>query len=392
MNRHLGYCTNVHAGADLSVTRANLQRHALAVRQRVCPTEPLGIGLWLSASSARSLREPGRLDGFSTWLEKSGLLAYTINGFPYGDFHRKIVKHDVYRPTWCDPARVDYTQDLIAILHTLLPEGMEGSISTLPLQWGTPAPDRDQLQGAAENLSAIADRLSQLEQQEGRLIYLCIEPEPGCALQCSADVVAFFRHHLLPNREEDRIRRYLRVCHDICHAAVMFEDQAEAIAAYRDAGISIGKVQVSSAIELCFDRLEHGERTAAIDQLRQFAEDRYLHQTVIQPAPNERTVFFEDLPQALALVEDPRELAGLWRTHFHVPIYLEGFGLLETTQRAIRPCVQTLDDRLAGTPLEVETYAWSVLPEELQQPVLADGIACELRWFRQLLEEEGLGA
>ena len=387
MNGHLGYCTNVHAGADLNATRTNLQQHALAVRQQVCPTTPLGIGLWLSASSARSLREPGRLKGFGAWLSQAGLLPYTVNGFPYGDFHQRIVKHDVYQPTWCNPARVDYTCDLIAILHALLPEGMQGSISTLPLQWGIPVPDTGQLERAAENLCAVADRLSLLEQQDGRLICLCLEPEPGCVLQRSTDVVDFFQRYLLSRRDEDLVRRYLRVCHDICHAAVMFEDQVQAIATYRNAGISIGKIQVSSAIELHFDRLEPGERTAAVNQLRQFAEDRYLHQTVIQSTPNERTVFFEDLPQALALIEDPRELTGQWRTHFHVPVYLGGFGFLQTSRQAIRDCVQTLDDCLDGMQFEVETYAWGVLPDELQQPVLADGIAHELRWFQQLCEE-----
>ena len=387
MNGHFGYCTNVHSGADLSATRNNLQQHALAVRQQVCPSTPLGIGLWLSASSARSLREPGQLEEFGAWLSQAGLLPYTVNGFPYGDFHQTIVKHEVYQPTWSESARVDYTCDLIAVLHALLPEGMQGSISTLPLQWGIPVPETSQLDRAAENLCIVADRLSQLEEQDGRLIYLCLEPEPGCVLQRSADVVGFFQRYLLPRRDEDLVRRYLRVCHDVCHAAVMFEDQVQAIATYRNAGISIGKIQVSSAIELHFDRLEPDERTAAVDQLRQFAEDRYLHQTVIRSDPNERTVFFEDLPQVLALIEDPHELTGQWRTHFHVPVYLGGFGFLETSRQAIRECVRTLEDCLDEMHFEVETYAWGVLPDELQQPVLADGIAHELRWFQRICEE-----
>ena len=44
-----GYCTNVHAGATLEATRANLERHALEVKAEYSPDRPMGVGLWLSA-------------------------------------------------------------------------------------------------------------------------------------------------------------------------------------------------------------------------------------------------------------------------------------------------------------------------------------------------------
>ena len=43
---------------------------------------------------------------------------------------------------------------------------------------------------------------------------------------------------------------------------------------------------------------------------------------------------------------------------------------------------------------EVETYAWGVLPPELQQPDLAAGIADEMAWFRgawQKVQDERAG-
>ena len=43
------------------------------------------------------------------------------------------------------------------------------------------------------------------------------------------------------------------------------------------------------------------------------------------------------------------------------------------------------------THFEVETYAWSVLPESLQVPQIAEGIAREMTWFAALLEEAGSG-
>ena len=383
MTYQLGYCTNVHAGADLDQTRANLQQHAWAVKQIVSPHAPLGIGLWLSAAAARSLRQDGRLGEFQAWLDESGLLPFTINGFPYGDFHQTVVKHQVYHPTWCEQDRLDYTLDLIAIQHQLLPSGMEGSISTLPLQWGHPKPTADELARSAANLAAIAQHLERLEHQTGRLIYGCLEPEPGCVLQRSPDVVQFFEQFLLPGRHERSIRRHIRVCHDVCHAAVMFEDQAEAVGRYRAAGIGIGKVQVSSAVAVCLDELEDADRPQAIAQLGEFDEPRYLHQTCVRPAEGAAAAFFEDLPLALQSAA-ARELRGQWRVHFHVPIYVERFGRLSTSRPDIEACLQAVRPCPELSHFEIETYAWTVLPESLRQPTLAEGIAAEIRWLREL--------
>jgi len=385
MSIQLGYCTNVHAGADLDQTRANLQQHALAVKRLVSPQTPLGIGLWLSAAASGTLRRGGQLDEFQAWLQEAGLVPFTFNGFPFGDFHQRVVKHRVYQPTWCDRARLDYTLDLIAIQHQLLPPGREGSISTLPLQWGHPPPSGSDLQRCAENLAEIAEQLDYLRQETGRLIYVCLEPEPGCVLQRSADVVDFFEHFLLPGRDERCLRRHIRVCHDVCHAAVMFEDQADAVARYVAAGIAIGKVQVSSALVLNLDELAAADRRPALEQLRGFHEDRYLHQTCVQATASGAPSFFEDLPAALQTAADDRPQQGQWRVHFHVPIHVGRFGRLSTSQSDIAACLQAVRRCPELRHFEIETYAWTVLPEPLRQATLAEGIAAEIRWFQRLV-------
>jgi hypothetical protein len=306
---------------------------------------------------------------------------FTLNGFPYGDFHQETVKHEVYQPTWTEPPRVQYTRALIEILDQLLPPEMEGSISTLPLEWGHPAPSDRRLETAARNLQHIAETLERLEQQRGRLIYLCLEPEPGCVLQRSADVVRFFQDHLLAHQDEDQLRRYIRVCHDICHTAVMFEQQEEVLGRYASAGIRVGKIQVSSAVVLPLDDIPPSERAAAFGQLRTFAEDRYLHQTTVRQAVDQPPLFFEDLPQALQTVEAPERMVGQWRVHFHVPIYLERFGALQTSRQDILECLAAARRAGGVKHFEVETYAWNVLPAELQMAALSDGIADELRWL-----------
>lgn len=384
----LGYCTNVHAGATFEQTLANLDTHAVKVKERVSPGEPMGVGLWLSARAAREVLEQDRTAELRDWLGSRGLLAFTFNGFPHGDFHQPVVKFRVYQPDWSEDSRLAYTVDLANILACLLPEGAEGSISTLPVGWGgdfRKAPEK--LRAAGNHLHAIATHLARLEAERGRLIHLDLEPEPGCQLTTSRDLVEFFEQYLLSGGSEKTgsekiVRRHLRVCHDVCHAAVMFEDQAEVLERYRRAGIEIGKVQLSSAIRARFEALDEGQKTACFRQLRSFAEDRYLHQTVIQPTASlsRSRVFVEDLPAALEMARRDVTLRGEWRVHFHVPLYLERFGLVETTQQTVLDCLAAIRDFPGVRHFEAETYAWSVVPDELRVNELAAGIADELRW------------
>ncbi len=380
MDLHVGYCTNVHAGRGLAEMQANLRRHATEVKKKCSPNHPMGVGLWLSAVSARELRKPDSLEPFRDWLREVELTPYTLNGFPYGDFHQDVVKHLVYQPTWMEPARVEYTRDLIAIQDGLLPDGLQGSISTLPICWGAPSPSAEKL--AVEHLRQIAACAAELEQESGRLIYVCIEPEPGCHIQRTDDMIGFFENHLLGENDEEIVRRHIRVCHDICHASVMFESQRDVFQRYQAAGISIGKVQVSSAVCLRADSADPRERKLALAQLAAFGEDRYLHQTSVRTADG-RSLFFEDLPEALQAASDPAVATGEWRVHFHVPVYLERFGQLGTSRDDIIECLRAAEEFSDVQHYEVETYAWNVLPPELQVEHLADGIAQELTWFAE---------
>jgi hypothetical protein len=384
-----GYCTNVHAGPTLEATKANLERYALAVKRLYSPDRPMGVGLWLAASAAAELVATGQVQAFGQWLAQRGLVPYTLNGFPYGDFHQPIVKHRVYEPTWWQPERLAYTLQLVEILHGILPPGLEGSISTLPISWGAPCPDRAEMDLAGEQFREAAAHMHRLEEETGRLIYLCLEPEPGCALSFADDAVHFFQWQLLDREDDEIVQRHLRICHDVCHAAVMFEDQAEVLLKYRDAGIKLGKIQVSAALRMDLNYFEppaDEQRAGAIAQLASFREDRYLHQTVVRRGIDD--VFYQDLPAALEAESD--NPTGEWRVHFHVPIYLNEFGYLRSTQEQIGQCLTAVRKFSSCKHYEVETYAWGVLPPDLAQPDLAAGIAEELRWFEKLctLEED----
>src|SRR5688500_12893955 len=97
----LGYCTNVHAGTTLTQIIEQLEKHDVPVKKALCSEQPLGIGLWFHAEVAHDLvASEGWLLHLSEWLDDKGLVPFTVNGFPYGDFHAPVVKRHVYRPNW----------------------------------------------------------------------------------------------------------------------------------------------------------------------------------------------------------------------------------------------------------------------------------------------------
>ena len=388
----IGYCGNVHPGRTIEEVKKNLAEYSIAVKRHVRPDQEMGIGLWLSATAARELDDQNKLLSFRDWLAENGLIPFTLNGFPYGDFHQEIVKHDVYRPTWAEVERLDYTVRLAEILNMLLPEEIDGTISTLPLGWpvevttGISNVENELFwKSCSRNLISCAQRLQNIYQATGRNIMVCIEPEPGCILDTWDDIVGFFDQHLFNGDAEttEMVRNHIGVCHDVCHSAVMFEEQSKAINEYASAGIKIGKVQVSSAINVNFEGDSEDAKAAKINQLASFAEPKYLHQTSVRIGEN--VAFYEDLNLALAKASDDPQ--GQWRVHFHVPIFSQALAQIGTTQTDIELCVKAIID--SGKPLphfEVETYAWNVLPKPLQQQPLADGIAKEIVWFDQLME------
>ncbi|MCF7957632.1 MAG: metabolite traffic protein EboE [Phycisphaerae bacterium] len=376
-----GYCSNVHAGSDLDETIANLTTYTLRVKQLVSPGEPMGVGLWLSARSAHAMVAENRLSEFKAFLDDHGLIPFTLNGFPYGDFHAPVVKRKVYQPDWTDLRRYDYTIELAGILSRLVDEGGHASLSTLPLGWPQgPRGDWPYAQAAQQLFKLIAS-LRALEEETGRRITVSLEPEPGCVLERATDVVSFFNNYLLGKGHDEAVLRYLGVCHDICHTAVMFERQCETLKAYTAAGIKIFKVHVSSAVEVDFTDMSVEDKAQALKQLQSFHEPKYLHQTCIQR--DEQTLFYDDLIDAVE-AEAP---VGVWRTHFHVPIYLDTVGLLRATRDDLIEGVLSVKEYSACDLFEIETYAWGVLPEELQVSDLAEGIASELKWFKDTFTE-----
>jgi hypothetical protein len=310
------------------------------------------------------------------------LFVVTLNGFPYGNFHAEVVKRAVYHPDLTADARREYLYGLAAVLSELLPgDAPEGTISTLPVGHAAELP-AGAVARAAEQLCRLSEDLARLADRTGKSVRICLEPEPGCALESTQQAVEFFTRDLFGAAERlgtDRrlLEAHLGVCYDTCHQAVAFEDAATSIGALVDAGIRIGKAQLSSALELANPRSD-----AARAELLAFSEPRFLHQARAR-LPNGSLHAVDDLPDTHELPQD-----CAWRVHFHVPIHRALVGRITTTRSFLEDALRAFL-RLPHLPqLEVETYTWSVLPAEERPRTARDlvrGLAEEVRWARGVL-------
>src|SRR5438046_2113027 len=109
---HLTYCTNIHPAETWPETLALLRQHLPAIRENVAPRRRFGLGLRLAASAAEALSEDAAMAEFEDFLAAENTYVFTLNGFPYGSFHGRRVKEQVYAPDWSTPDRLTYTNRL----------------------------------------------------------------------------------------------------------------------------------------------------------------------------------------------------------------------------------------------------------------------------------------
>ncbi|MBS7253972.1 metabolite traffic protein EboE [Flavobacterium branchiicola] len=389
---HLSYCTNIHSGESWEAVFKSIQTYCVPLKKKVSPDMPFGIGLRLSYQAATELVLDDNLSLFKDWLLQNEMYVFTMNGFPYGNFHNEPVKDKVHLPDWTSSERLNYTKLLFTILGQLLPEGIEGGISTSPLSYKhwykTEASLIQARQIATKQLITIVIQLVEFYQTSGIFMHLDIEPEPDGIIENSDEYIAFFRDYLLKDgasilaahlscslsQAEEHIRNHLQLCYDVCHFAIGYEESEEVIKKMEKHGLKIGKLQISAALKCTV------LSDASVDELqsclRNFDEPTYLHQVVIKTT-DERLHKFNDLKNGIEAMkrDDFMEL----RTHFHVPIFIEDYQLLQSTQCDIVNILQNWKKTGFTKHLEIETYTWEVLPAHLQLD-LTQSIERELKW------------
>ncbi len=387
---HLTYCTNIHAGESWEEVRDSLNTFVPPIRDALTQGAPMGIGLRLSGQAAFSLQDSHTLKAFQQQLLGLNAYVFTLNAFPYGQFHGTQVKQDVYLPDWTSPERLRYTLACIDILVALLPEGVDGSISTVPVGFRDAAQAPGALDNILDHLLQCVVHLVDCAQRQGKLIALALEPEPACYLETTQEAADFILDHMRSPAVVSKLaqtlscsneqamaalRTHLGVCFDVCHSAVAFEDPLQAMRQLRAVGICIPKIQLSSAVRI------PDMRADLLPALHMFDDAVYLHQVVVQSQDLTR---FLDLPQAMAAYQ-AGQANGEWRVHCHVPVFLEHTGAISTTQAQLLQTLQGCKLEGFSSHLEVETYTWDVLPAALKTDSKAQAIARELQFVHQIL-------
>jgi len=396
---HLTYCTNIHPGENWDAHFKQLQLHIPLVKAALSPDQPFGIGLRLSNKASLELSKEAALQEFKDWLQEQGCYVFTMNGFPYGGFHNVTVKDQVHVPDWTTGDRVTYTIRLFRLLAALLPDGMEGGVSTCPLSyklWNRCAEEKASVtESATLNLLLVVEQLARIRRSGGPLLHIDIEPEPDGMLENSQEYIDWYFQQLLPagipflsdklgvteEAAAQMLKDHVQLCYDVCHFALAYEQPEAVLNTMRQYGLKIGKLQISAALKALLPAAGSQERANVIDAFRTFNEPTYLHQ-VIARTGNGYT-HYPDLPEALADAENPQ--VQEWRSHFHVPLFIDHYGLLAATREDIQQVLALQQTQLFTTHLEVETYTWEVLPPDLKLP-MDQSIARELAWVQQQLE------
>jgi len=386
---HLTFCTNIYAGESWLAHFAVLKDSFPVLKSRLSPNKPMGIGLRLSNLASIELLASNHLQDFKKWLGDVDGYVFTMNGFPYGGFHHTIVKDQVHAPDWTTRDRVDYTIRLFNILAELLPEGMDGGISTSPLSykpWFSTLNERDIAKATAtENILKVAKELKAIKERTGKILHLDIEPEPDGFLESGPEFIDWYETVLLGAEQneltEAEIKKHITLCYDVCHFAIGYEPHTEIIDQLKNKGILVGKIQISAALKAELP-VAVSDRNATINQLARFDEPTYLHQ-VIAKQSDASLIRYPDLSNALADKENMNSTE--WRAHFHVPIFVEDMGSIQSTQADIKAVLDYFKGKAFTNHLEVETYTWEVLPAALKAP-LNDSIVRELQWVKNILE------
>lgn len=390
---HLTYSTLVHPGDTWQEMWESLRSFVPAVKARVSPDAPFGVSLRLSGSSAATLAgSPGLRAELRDFLTAEQLYVYTVNAFPHGPFKGRSVMEDVYEPDWSTRERLDYTTQVADVLADIAAPGIRPTIQTAPLAYRTKVVDDAYVQSLVDHLMRAVAHLVELERRTGVQVALALEPEPACWLETTAQTVRFFEERIYStdgrtafarlsgeplSRVEDLLRRHLGVVFDICHQSVGFEDIGASLEHLVAAGVPILKLQAASALRVPDVTPE------VVAELEAFTDTIYLSQTTARRDGVD--VHHLHLADAIAAYRADPSGTREWRTHFHLPVFLDDLGALGTTRSGIEDAMRLHAATPLSEHLEIETYTWDVLPAHLKTGDIVDYVSRELEWVRALL-------
>lgn len=356
-NRSLTYCSNIFKEKKFKKLLLKLSEYSSFLKKKL-NKEEIGLGLCLSNKITNEILDKDNLEYFKNWCSDNYIYISSINGFVFKSFHKKKIKELIYYPDWSAKQRIDYTKNIIKLLDVFDNNLNDFSISTIPVSFKKWVKKRNKKYIyfiSAYNLLEIVNFLDYIEKIKQKLIHIDIEPEPGCFIENINDYIYFYYFWLLPllkfffKKDESILKKYINLCYDICHFSVNYDDHVNIIKLIKDNDIVIGKIQVSSALEIfSLDKVD------LINDLSFLSKSKFLHQN---------TYFYKNkLKRNLDLHYLHHNKFDSARIHCHMPLYMDFYkNNIRTTSYETKNVLTLLLKNFLTKHIEIETYTYDML-------------------------------
>jgi hypothetical protein len=388
----------VHAGAIRPVSSfADVQawvRESLApINMAIGNDRPVGVSVRLSqAALADPLLTGANLKALlgEYGLNLAGISGVSISGG---------AKDQVHHPDWRTEDRLSFMFAASNLLAEVAEAGgPEPGITTnafshrrwldvdFPGNWAA----------LTLNLVRVVQHLATIRERTGITMHIDLEAEPGSVLRDTADIIHFWHTWLLgrgaamlsdrmqvtDGTAADVLQRHVRLALDTAHAAVVWDDAATSLDKVAETGVGIGRLQVSSALEIAVPA-DGAARADVRMHLGQLQSDRLLQQ-VVATRDGAIVARYEDLPDAIAAIDGA---AGeTWRIHTHAPVLSDRYGVWRSTRDEAAAWLQETATRGMDVPMiELRSANWDVVPADDRSP-MEQMVAREAKWVRSVVE------
>jgi hypothetical protein len=383
---NLTYCSNIFKDKNLNNLKKNIEKFLKKIKQ--INMDPIGISLCLSNNLSKTLIKNKIIKNLNLWLKEHNIYVSSINGFVYKDFHEKNIKENIYLPDWTSLNRVKFYKKIIFISEKLHSINDDFSISVMPITYKKWIKNYNLpyvFYKSSVNFSYLLKILIKLNKN----IHLDIEPEPYCVIETYNDFLNFFNSWLKPvikrkfknkfnnNKINSLIYNHIRLCYDVCHFSVNFEDHVNILNSFLKSKILIGKIQISSALEMNMNY--HKNLKNFKDNCGFLYTSNFLHQCVIKK--NDKFEKYCDIKYFP--YKDYFNNTSL-RIHCHVPIFLDKMKKFTTTNNDIKLVVNFLKKNFLTKHIEIETYTQKNL---FKNSDTINFMLKEYKWLLNLLKE-----
>jgi hypothetical protein len=153
---------------------------------------------------------------------------------------------------------------------------------------------------------------------------------------------------------------------------VLFSRPGQGISELIENGIPIAKIQLSAALK--------AQSFQSKKTLAKFADEVYLHQTRVLEKDGSISRY-ADLPEANERADKSRP----WLVHFHIPVFSGKLsGGLVTAKKELEEVLQLIrSNKIPCENLEIETYTFSVLPENMRKAGVMETIKKEYEYINR---------